>query len=148
MTNSFDAWKSENAITRVPIGLSEHQEQVIVVSWLRSWASKRWPQYAILGGKIPVTASANGGLRDPKTGSQLKKAGVAAGFPDLEIPVPCGRYHGLYIEMKTIKKGVVSAPQDAWLNALYRVGYRVVVARGHSVAIEEICNYFDQEEIK
>ena len=79
-----------------PVVPSEHQEQVIVVTW---WGL----QHEIYG--LPIFALAacpNGGARDMITGAKLKAEGVRAGWPDLCLAAPRGQYHGLYIEMTAI----------------------------------------------
>jgi len=143
MNNSYWEWSAANGETTVPTGLSEHQEQVMVVRWLDSWASKNWPHLATHKGKIPRAAIPNGANRDAITGKNLKEEGVSAGFPDLFLPVPLGGFHGLFIEMKQVKKSAVSPTQDEWLNVLYRAKYKALVCRGHQAAILELCKYFD-----
>ena len=52
--------------------------------------------------------------------------GVRSGIPDVCLPWPNQKYHGLYIELK-IKTGRVSQEQKACLDYLNSVGYRAVV---------------------
>jgi hypothetical protein len=42
----------------------------------------------------------NGGERNVIVAGNLKAEGVRSGVWDISFPVPCGRYAGLYIEMK------------------------------------------------
>lgn len=42
----------------------------------------------------------NGGERNKAVAAKLKAEGVLAGTPDTHLPVACGNYHSLYIEMK------------------------------------------------
>ena len=64
------------------------------------------------------------------TGAQMKAEGVKKGFPDIELSVPCGRFHGLFIELKRREGGRVSPEQSEWLNRLSEKGYRAVVCYG------------------
>lgn len=76
-------------------GMSEAQHQAAVIKWTQQPAIRsQWPELALLH-HIP-----NGGTRDPVEAKHLKQQGVKNGVPDLCLPVPRGRYHGLYIEMK------------------------------------------------
>lgn len=52
--------------------------------------------------------------------------GVRSGIPDVCLPWPNQKYHGLYIELK-IKTGRVSQEQKACLDYLNSVGYRAVI---------------------
>ncbi len=79
----------------------------------------------------------NGGHRSIVTASRLKAEGVKRGVPDIFIEEPftihtrsCRRlYYGLRIELKDGKKGVVSADQKRWIEALRERGYRAEVCR-------------------
>jgi hypothetical protein len=82
------------------------------------------------GEVIPVELSlmfaiANGGQRHKAVAAKLKATGVKSGVLDVCLPVARGGYHGLFIEMKKPKKGVVSANQKFWALNLARQGFRV-----------------------
>lgn len=82
-----------------------------------------------------------GGVRLPMgLAVKAKAMGYRKGFPDLEIPEPRGRFHGLYIELKA-EKGRASDEQKAWLHALSNRGYRAVVCYGFDEARSEIDSY-------
>lgn len=83
----------------------------------------------------------NGGNRNVITAKKLKAEGVKPGVPDLCLPVPRGGYHGLFIEMKRQKGGVVSPEQKAWLQALNALGYRAEVCKGAAEAWDVIREY-------
>jgi len=91
------------------------------------------------------TATANGGKRDARTASALKKSGVKAGVPDILIfsTPPSGVGCGLAIEMKRARqgkkpKGRISENQRIWLEQLRAAGWRAEVAYGLDHAIEII----------
>jgi hypothetical protein len=87
----------------------------------------------------------NGGLRNKPEAFRFKKAGVKKGVPDLFLLEPRGNYHGLVVELKRIRGGVVSPEQKVWLSALNTKGYRAVVCYGADAAIREIKNYLNQK---
>ena len=96
---------------------TEREEQIKLVKYLK------W-------NKIPFYAVPNGGSRNPVEGKNLKLEGVSAGVPDICIPVPNKKYHGLYIEMKRQKGGRVSEKQKEWIERLNKLGYLAVVCKG------------------
>lgn len=83
----------------------------------------------------------NGGKRNIKTAADLKAEGVKAGVPDISLPYPTSRHHGLYIEMKREKGGRVSDKQKEWLEYLNSVGYLAVVCKGFEEAKDCILQY-------
>lgn len=91
---------------------------------------------------IRHTASANGAKRSIPEAMTLKRMGMSAGFPDVEIPYARGCYHGMYIEMKPVEKGKVSRAQSEWLAFLTEQGYYAQVCRGFEEAREMVNYYF------
>ena len=67
--------------------------------------------------------------------------GVRAGVPDVCLPVPRGKYHGLYIEMKRADGGRLRPDQEGWLEALREQGYRAEVCHGFDAARLVITEY-------
>lgn len=102
--------------------LTEHQEQVKVVDWLR-----------LNHPDLRFFAIPNGGHRNKITAAILKAEGVSSGVPDLFIPKL-----NLFVEMKRLKRGSVSKSQREWIGYLIKYGYDVSVCRGHEAAIETI----------
>ncbi len=74
---------------------------------------------------------------------KAKKAGNKQGVPDILIDVARGQFHGLRIELKREKGGVVSQVQSDWHDRLRQEGYKVVIARGANEAIAAIKTYLD-----
>lgn len=109
---------------------TEDQEQEAVVQWCE-----------LMG--IDVVHVPNEGKRSAAYGAKMKRMGLRSGFPDLFLPYPCKRYHGLFIEMK-IEGGKATADQRKWLAKLAGRGYRAVICVGADAAINEINRYFDQ----
>lgn len=109
--------------------ISEAQHQAAVMKWSRQPEIRsRWPELALLH-HIP-----NGGTRDAVEGKHLKQQGVKSGVPDLCLPVPSGRYHGLYIEMKT-DDGRATDAQKWWIERLNAAGYFAQVCHGWESAV-------------
>jgi hypothetical protein len=123
--------------------LSEHEEQKIVVEWLDTYAALRWSGLAVVDGRLPYFAVPNGGKRHIATAKKLKAEGVRAGVPDLVIAIPRGQWHGLFVEMKVKKGGVVQPSQRAWINGLIEMGYCAVWCKGADQAIEAITKYLE-----
>lgn len=107
---------------------TEAQDQIKLVVWLTKMG-------------IRFSASANGGSRNMLEAAKLKRMGVSPGFPDIEIPIPSGPYHGLYIELKREKGGKASPAQVDWLNYLREKGYWADIARGFDEAKEIVLHY-------
>lgn len=83
----------------------------------------------------------NGGQRNIIVAKKLKDEGVRAGIPDLFLAVPKGRFHGLFIEMKKSRGGVVSDNQKACMEILSGNDYCVTVCHGFIDAQEAIKGY-------
>ena len=103
----------------------------------------RWAAYSL--GAHPelklLHAIPNGGKRSKSEAARMKAAGVKAGVPDMFLPVARGGSHGLYIELKRIKGGRVSAEQLAWMEELTREGYTCAVCHGWEEARKVIQTY-------
>lgn len=103
----------------------------------------RWAAYSL--GAHPelklLHAIPNGGKRSKSEAARMKAAGVKAGVPDMFLPVARGGSHGLYIELKRIKGGRVSAEQLAWMEELTREGYTCAVCHGWEEARKVIQIY-------
>lgn len=87
----------------------------------------------------------NGGARSKATAGRLKAEGVRAGVPDLCLPVPRGRFHGLYIELKRQHGGQTSPAQRDWLDRLGAQGYAAAVCHGWEDAARTIMAYLRLE---
>ena len=97
----------------------ESTEQIILVNRVR----QLYPDVLIFA--IP-----NGGQRSITEAVRLKAEGVLAGVPDLFLARAGENSHGLFIEMKRVKGGKVSAKQQSVMETLKHEGYAVLVAYG------------------
>jgi hypothetical protein len=112
---------------RIP---TEHEEQREVVKWFRQTHRG-----------VRIFAIPNGGQRSIAAAARLKVEGVSAGVPDLFIPA-----WRLWVEMKRVKGGVLSAEQKDWIKYLEEVGYCAKVCKGAEDAKEQITAFFNQQK--
>lgn len=101
---------------------TEHIEQVTFVNWFRTV----YPS-------IRIFAIPNGGLRHAATGQKLKREGVQSGVPDLYIPEL-----KIWVEMKRVKGGSVSAEQKDWIAYLESIGDTVIIGKGWENARDQL----------
>lgn len=112
----------------------EYDEQCAIFEWTRLM-QKKYPCLKYLNGSL------NGIRLHIGLAMKAKKQGLLKGFPDIFLPYNNGKYNGLFIELKRIKSGSVSAEQKDFISYLNSQGYYATVCRGHKVAIETIINY-------
>jgi hypothetical protein len=107
---------------------TERYEQIKLAAWLDK-----------LG--VLYTASANGELRDKRTGALLKSMGVKAGHPDIVIYASRKGYHTLLIELKRVEGGVLRPIQKWWADRLNESGFLCVRANGFLEAKKIVLDY-------
>lgn len=115
---------------------NEHGEQMAVFQWA-AFNRHRFPVLRWL------YAIPNGGGRTAIQGAMLKAEGVKPGVSDICLPVACGGYHGLYIEMKKAN-GVpsdVNANQKEFIQFVLEQGYQAGVAFGWEQAVAMLESY-------
>jgi hypothetical protein len=107
--------------------VSEEAEQASLFRWfgLTRWQGRTLSDFAI---HVP-----NEGTRSGATGWRLKRVGLKPGTPDVLLPIACGGYHGLWIEMKAVG-GRLSEAQREVIAMLRGQGYRVEVCFGWDAA--------------
>jgi len=99
---------------------SEHNIQCGIIMGARL---QRLPSPLCLLHSIP-----NGGQRHIAVAKKMKAEGQLAGIPDLFLPYAAHGFHGLYIEVKTVK-GVLSESQKTIHGLLEKQGYAVEIVR-------------------
>lgn len=122
---------------------NEHSEQVAVINWART-NSYRCPVLAYLhaipnGAKLPYKRDDRGRRFSPQA-AKLLSEGLLPGVPDLFLPAPKAKYHGLYIEMK-YGRNKPSPEQEDVIRMLRLCGYRVEVCYSADAAIRVIEEY-------
>lgn len=119
-------------------GLSEHDEQTIIIAYIDSVLKAQYPE------AVRLFAIPNGGLRHIREAQKLKEEGVRPGVPDLFLPVARGGYFGLFVEMKS-ETGRERKDQADWRKYLVEAGYVAEVAYGAQKAIALIEDYLSWE---
>ena len=112
----------------------EHLTQSACVDWF----GLAYPKLSDLLFAIP-----NGGHRHLSVAKELKKEGVKRGVPDLFFAYPCGKYSGLFIEMKS-RIGRASDEQKRYLKRLSEVGYKTGIAKTTGEFITLIKDYLNE----
>jgi len=121
---------------------TEWEEQCAVVAWANLMVETRQePRLDFLVGSASGARLTIGNLMKLKRAGVIKKA-----WPDLFLAVPRfsrleQTYYGLFIELKRIKGGTVSAEQAIMIGDLQSLGYKAIVCRGADHAIQTIKEY-------
>lgn len=113
---------------------TEHDEQVALFQCF-SAHYKKYPEL------MSAFAIPNGGHRILRVAQKLKAEGMKAGVPDIFIPAVRGTSHGLFVELKRIRGGVVSDAQKDMMWRLSQCGYACLLAKGWQEAWKEIEDY-------
>lgn len=111
--------------------MSEHNQQAAFVEWFKL----QYPQYKDCLIAIP-NGSYLGGKNKFAQVNKLKSEGFKPGTSDLFIAVPRGGKHGLWIEMKDVKKTLcnVSKEQRDHLELMANMGYEAIWCAGADAA--------------
>ena len=122
--------KPERTATTLP-ALTEQQEQEAVIQWAQA-SIARLPGIELL-------------FHVPNENAHRKvRQGVAAGVPDLCLPVARGGWHGMWIELKRADHSNGPSPaQLAWLERLQCEGHYCALCYGASEAIDAITRYLE-----
>lgn len=114
---------------------TEHEEQVALIDWA---AHSAWRYPGLLW--LHAIPNAGAGAQRGQAG-KMKAEGVKKGVPDLCLPVPVGRFHGAYVEMKRVRGSSTSDEQREWRAHLERAGYAYCLARGFEAARDFLIRY-------
>jgi|TARA_R100000482_G_C5130787_1_gene151752 hypothetical protein len=88
-----------------------------------------------------------GGLRTSiKQARMMKATGYVKGFPDLMVMEPVGKFHGLFLEIKT-KKGRATKEQLLWRHKLNGRNYVCEITYGFEETKEVIDRYINNKII-
>ena len=115
---------------------SEYDAQMAVFKWADTM-SRKWPELRLLVGSL------NGAVLVKRQAMIVKYVGLKNGFPDIQLPIPRGGYHGLFIELKRDKKSKMTLDQDEWQFILNDQGYKAVRCNGKEEAIKTIIEYLE-----
>jgi hypothetical protein len=121
--------------------MTEHAEQVAVIDWC--FAMTRIHPGLDLIFAIPNGAMLGGGRVGAIRANSLKAEGMRPGVCDLFLPVVRGKWHGMFIEMKTTI-GKLSENQEEFIAGVEAQGYFTAVCYGADEAIEQLTFYLQQ----
>lgn len=100
--------------------IREDEELIKFFDWL-AWQEKQEPMLRI------IHHVANERRASWAAGKRLKRKGVRKGILDVSCPIPRGRYHGLYVELK-IRPNKLTEDQVEVMKILHGLGHCVRVA--------------------
>ena len=124
---------------------SRHRKVLTVrdIEFRHQCAVFQWWGFACKGYGLPefaLMAYPTGGLRHKSTAGKLKASGTRRGIPDILLPVACGNFHGLAIELKS-QSGRLTDAQKIVLPWFAAQGWRVEVCYSSGAAIDAIKSY-------
>lgn len=120
--------------------VSESNHQQAVIKWSKQpTVRERYPELALLHHIKNETKEGAAQVAVDKA------MGVKKGVPDLHLPIACGGYHSLYIEMKN-EAGRVSDAQNWWIEHLKLHGNYAVVCHGWRSAVDILTWYLELGE--
>ena len=111
--------------------LSEAQEQTMIFQWAKLKPELKW-----------LFSVPNGGSRNFLEAINLKRQGLKKGISDMCLPLPKGKYHGLFIELK-VGRNKPSPEQLEFISYVNSNDYFARVCYGHEEAISLIENYLN-----
>lgn len=117
------------------IKVYEDEEQEAIFRWA-SYIPELETMYAV----------PNGQYRPKNIAVKLKRQGVKSGVSDICLPLPKGKYHGLYLELK-VGKNKPTENQKEFLKKVISVGYCGVVCYGFEDAADVITSYLRCEDL-
>ena len=118
----------------------EHREQVVVIDWCFTHL-QQYPELDLIFA-VPNGAMLGGGRLGAIRMNYLKAEGLRPGVSDLMLPVPRGKYHGAFFEMKTLS-GSLSENQEEFIRAVEEQGYFAPVCWGADDAIDNLQWYLE-----
>ena len=77
--------------------------------------------------------------------NRARSTGYVKGFPDLFIYEPRKKFHGLALEIKTIK-GRATKEQKEWIEALNERGYKAEIVKGLPNILKLIDSYLNEND--
>lgn len=128
---------------------TEHQEQKVYVEWFKT----QFPKYeeAIFSNPngMHISGDSSKGLSKKTVIAakmrKYKKEGFKKGVSDIQIPIPRGGYHGLWVEMKRSDKTAkdLSEEQMRHIILMRNLGHKAEWAAGAEEAIRITKEYMD-----
>ena len=88
-----------------------------------------------------MLAIPNGGKRNAWEARNMKLEGVRAGVSDYFLAYPSKGKAGLWIELKSPDKGILSKNQKEWIDKMNSVGYMAEVGYGWKECADLVISY-------
>tara|TARA_Y100000004_G_C8925506_1_gene417454 strand:+ start:266 stop:610 length:345 start_codon:yes stop_codon:yes gene_type:complete len=95
--------------------------------------------------KIRYCGSAGGVFTGITQARKMVRTGYVKGFPDLFIYEAKNGFHGLAIEIKTIK-GRATKEQKEWIDDLNDRGYKAKICKGLPEILDVIDKYLNEKD--
>ena len=95
--------------------------------------------------KIRYCGSAGGVFTGITQARKMVRTGYVKGFPDLFIYEAKNGFHGLAIEIKTIK-GRATKEQKEWIDDLNERGYKAKICKGLPEILDVIDKYLNEKD--
>ena len=111
----------------LPVPTESAEQQALIRWWSLQRALYSVPAEVLMA--CPAQA-----MRTARNGARMKAEGYRTGTPDLFLAVARGQFHGLFIEIKRTRHGVLSDEQRDMLNRLKSQGYCTAVCKGFDEA--------------
>lgn len=118
-----------------PVPLESAEQEALFM-----WAEYNLTKYPELRWMYHIP---NEGKRSFQRGAQMRREGLKRGVPDNCLPVARGNYSALYIEMKRIRGGRMTADQKEWAEGLQWCGNLVIRCDGWEEAARAIEQYLN-----
>ena len=127
-------YAQKTAIQKYSCPLEEDEQKIFA-----DWCDRK----GILWAHIPNERKASVAVL-----SSLARQGLKKGFPDNFIAVARGKWHGLFIELKRVKKclSVRSKEQREWIKQLNAAGYKALFCYGAEEAKKTVLEYLKEEK--
>lgn len=116
----------------------EHLEAVDLVNWWAIFSRTNGLEEELFF-SIP-NQGRGGGWQQARRGAYMKAEGLRKGVADYMLAFPVGRYHGMFLELKS-EDGDVSKEQRDFLDKTTMRGYYSVACFGLDDAREQIEKY-------
>lgn len=117
--------------------------------WLCQWARvQRWKQWRLsdLLIMIPNGAVLAGDARQRAMQmAKMKRMGFRKGVADYILPIPRGKYPGLFLELKRRSGGIVSDEQALFKLDMDVLGWATAICKGWEEAKDKINQYLHGE---
>ncbi len=130
--------EQDRPIMEPPVPTESAEQQTLF-----TWAEYNRAKYPELRWMYHIP---NEGKRSFQRGAQMRREGLKPGVPDVCLPVARGNYSALYIEMKRIRGGRLTAEQKEWADGLRRCGNLVMRCNGWEQAARVIEQYLTSWE--